>query len=294
MLAGVGYEVSHAETAEATTVQADKLTHAQRQRLSHACDTVIDSAHRGQVGSNVRKGPDEDTLRARNRGFGLGAGASETDWNLNRAHHWYSIHDARVDRTVVNGSGLVADKSDAQMARFRTADGSHIVTEDRWLNTFKSLKDGKYVRQGRLLIMEIKPQPAAADMIKADIQNFDDAIVEKGLQDNVQVSSLSRHVLSLMHDVDPDIPLQLITPVGKRFKIPSVPGYITQINVDYKHAMAPYGHYAHYIGAARAAGFSVSERLAETTDQYRRFMLAGGHQLMLNHVAPFEKYCRQF
>jgi glycerophosphoryl diester phosphodiesterase len=293
VLAGGGYEVTNADHAEAATFQVDKLTHNQRQRLGHACDTVIDSAHRGQVGTNTRKGPDEDTLRARNRGFGLGAGASETDWNLNRAHHWYSIHDATVNRTT-NGSGFVVNKSDAQMDRLRTADGSHIVDEDRWLGTFKRLKDGKYARQGRLLIMEIKPQPAAADMTKADIQNFDDAIHQKGLQDNIQVSSLSRHVLKLMHEVDPNMPLQLITPVGKRFKISSIPNYITQINVDYNHAMMGYGKFAHYIGAAHAAGFKVSERLADSTSQYQHFLLAGGNQLMLNHVASFEKYCRQF
>ncbi len=294
LVIGIGvsaYGLAQPEAAHASTT-VPKLTRAQEKKMTTACGTDLATGHRGQVGPNAAIGPDEDTSRALIRAYRIGAKAGETDFNLDASGTWYSIHDSSVNRTT-NGSGMVANKTDAQMNRLHTPDGSSVPSEQHLGQVYNHADNGKYAKQQRELVWELKPQPAAAQMGKKDIQNFVDVINQEGLHDVMSISSLSLHNLELVHEVDPTIPLQLIAPVGQSYNPSKVPSFISRLNVDYTHAMKSYGNFSHYIGAARAAGFSVSERLATTASQYVKFMLAGGKQLMLNKVAGYVQLCKQ-
>lgn len=135
-VAGVGIAVN-VEPDQPTDVIEATVDFSPVAASSNLPDCPSVTAHRGSLGPFKNKpGKDfttEDTVWAARRAIFFGVNRVETDFHLNKSGKAWSIHDATVNRTT-NGAGLVRHKSDRQMRRLRTKDGTGVPSYSSYLN----------------------------------------------------------------------------------------------------------------------------------------------------------------
>jgi glycerophosphoryl diester phosphodiesterase len=197
------------------------------------------------------------------------------------------MHDQTVDRTT-DGHGRVADHTDARMRLLRTADGSPVPSLGAALS---AIGDGPH--RARHLQLEVKPQPAAVGLRRADLRRLVRRLTRAGLLDQVAWASTRVGYLRRLHRTAAHVPVQLIASGETRPRPGRVPGLVDQVNVHTAAALRRYGGRRTYVAAAQRQGLRVSARAANGPDAWRRLVRAGVDQIVTDRVGAYRQWCRQ-
>lgn len=265
---------------EATAVDTVSQ-HVSSSRLKQVCEAEPLVAHRGSVGRNVRRGPDEDTLRSAERAYRLGADISETDWQPSAGGVWFQMHNKTVNATT-NGRGVIHTMSTARIRKLRTSDGSHVPD----LASSEALLE-QYPQKGAQ--WEFKPEGNPTDK---ELKEFVGSIVNHDLQDRMMLTSFSQAILRRVDAYTPEsIELAWIAPGGDTLPLDRVGPFIDFLNVRYDAANPS------YVADAHARGIDVSARSANTPAQWRsllqRPIQQRPDQIVTDDVAGYRSWCRK-
>ena len=140
----------------------------------------------------------ENTVISIEKAIDLGADMVEFDVTVSADGHVVVIHDETLNRTT-NGQGSVSSHTLEELRRLDAGSwfatefsGEKIPTLDEMLDT----------TSGRILAnIEIKPEAVEND-VSAKVARL---VIDKGLVDQVVVSSFSPQALAQMHEIAPEI-----------------------------------------------------------------------------------------
>lgn len=156
-------------------------------------------AHRGN-----RAACPENTLAAFQRALDEEADILETDLHLSRDGVFVCIHDSTVDRTT-NGSGLVSEKSLAELKRLRAAYGRPQFADER----IPTLAEVAWLLPAdRALALELKSDDFLSLGTALALRRELSAL---GILERSVVLSFSMNRLQTMRAAAPEIPLGWIT-----------------------------------------------------------------------------------
>ncbi|MFX0108682.1 MAG: glycerophosphodiester phosphodiesterase [Candidatus Hodarchaeota archaeon] len=161
--------------------------------------------HRGASGDEP-----ENTLRAFERAWQLGADFVELDLQETVDGHLVCMHDLDVSRTT-NGSGLVSDLSLQEIRSLDAGMGEHVPLLDEVLNLAK----GKFGVNIELKSFDIEEK--VIEMVR-----------KKDMVDSVLISSYYHIMLSITKDIDCSFKTAIIFEGG----IDNVVDYTLQLNAD--------------------------------------------------------------
>ena len=164
---------------------------------------VKNFAHRGFSGNY----PENTMLAFRKAVETEGCDGIELDVHFTKDEEIVIIHDERIDRTCVNGTGLVKDYTLEELQKFDVSfkfagqcEPQHIPTLREY---FELVKDTHIVTN-----IEIKTSNYEYPGIE---QKVYDLIMEYGLKDKIIISSFNHYTIQRMKEVCPDMKCGLLT-----------------------------------------------------------------------------------
>ncbi len=154
--------------------------------------TGLKIAHRGAKGYEP-----ENTIQAFQKALDLGCHGIEIDIHLSSDDHVMVIHDERVDRTT-NGSGFIREFSLESLKKMTIGNSAKIPTLVETLDFL----------DGRCLVnIELKIGNAAEQVVEI----VEDKILSGWEPGNFLVSSFDWVALKKVHEINPQIPLGVLT-----------------------------------------------------------------------------------
>ena len=164
---------------------------------------VKNFAHRGFSGNY----PENTMLAFRKAVETEGCDGIELDVHLSKDGEIVIIHDERVDRTCVNGTGLVKDMTLEELQKCDVSFKFAGQCEPQYIPTlreyFELVKDTHIVTN-----IEIKTSNYEYHGIE---QKVYDLIMEYGLKDKIIISSFNHFTIKRMKEVCPDMKCGLLT-----------------------------------------------------------------------------------
>jgi glycerophosphoryl diester phosphodiesterase len=270
--------------------------------LAARCHAVELVAHRGMVSPNSLRGPDEDTGLAMVNALRHGASTSESDSRHDRSGTFWEIHDARLNRVGVQ-TGPIADLSTRQVdgARGRMADGwQHLTRFAAYVHTFMTFDHARFPRAGKRLENEVKPQ----HFTSVDARRMLLVAARYGATQYLHWSSLVLGELRTLHDQTAvltrsrELPhaalhteYQLLVAHGHRPQLARLPRWITKVGITTAAALAPYGPYRTFVGAAHARGIKVNVWNAQHAPAWSALLASQVDAISTNHVDGFRDWC---
>jgi glycerophosphoryl diester phosphodiesterase len=209
----------------------ESLDYAGAASFSERAATVIDAAHRGQIGPllhNRHQIADEDTTLACENAIDVRANVCESDIHFTRDHVPIIIHDATLNRTT-NCRGAVSKKKWLQIAHCETVHGEHIPKLASYLKDVRAHATKEHRTIG--LEQEIK----SAHPTDAELKEVVHLQARYGFSDrHLTATSMHRGVLKRLETLEPNVPKSLIAHSGTEIIEPNeVPKYVTGVEMGY-------------------------------------------------------------
>jgi glycerophosphoryl diester phosphodiesterase len=230
---------------------------------STSCSSRLISAHRG-----YRANADSDTVESQVAAFEVGANIADSDLWVTKDGYLVEIHDNEVSYWT-NGTGLITDKTLAQVQALRTKEHSELVPQ---------LEDSLAIpaahEAGNYLMFEAKT--SFDDPVNR--QKLDDAIRAAGMIDHVIIYTSGVQQAQAFKQLDPSLTVWL---KGGAVHVPPMSWVQGLDGVMLPGTFAT----ADVVSQFHAAGLTViRERVrTETKANWRRFVLSGADGLMTDH-----------